>query len=77
MKYYTTDDRKLIRSKQSELTSLDRAILDKCKVGMNIVRVIKAGKPYRTGSGERRSATTDDILASVSKLQGLKLLVRR
>lgn len=77
MKYYTTDNGKLLRSKKDELTSLDRAILEKCKIGMNIVRVLKAGKPYYNQRGERRFATTDEILAAVSKLQGLKLLERR
>ena len=78
MKYYTTSDNRLLRSKWGELTSLERASLDKCKIGgMSIIRVIKAGKPYRTPLGKRWFAATDEILAAVSKLQGLKLLDRR
>lgn len=78
MKFRTTGDGGLLKSKWGELTSLERAILDKCKIGgMSIIRVIKAGKPYRTPLGERRFATTDEILVAVSKLQDLKLLDRR
>lgn len=75
MKYYTVNDRKA--RKEAKLTLLDKAILEKCKeAGMNITRVIKAGKPYLVGTS-KQFATTEEVLTSVEKLQKLGLLERR
>ena len=75
MKYYFIKDKKAL--KEANLTPLDKAILDKCRVaGMNFTRLLKAGKPYPLGSG-RCFATTREIVNSVEKLQRLGLLERR
>jgi hypothetical protein len=75
MKYYLINDRKVL--KKASLTLLDKAILEKCKIGaMNITRLIKAGKPYSLGSS-KGFATTQEVLESVEKLQRLGLLERR
>jgi len=75
MKYYFVNDKKQL--KKASLTLLDKAILEKCKIGpMNITRLIKAGKPYSLGSS-KGFATTQEILESVEKLQRLGLLDRR
>lgn len=78
MKYYTTKDKKEIKKAREQLNFLDMAILEKCDVpyGMNILRVLKAGKPYYRG-GSRVFATTNSILNSVEKLLKLELLSRR
>jgi len=75
MKYYVINDKKQL--KKASLTLLDKAILEKCKIGpMNITRLIKAGKPYSLGSS-KGFASTDEVLASLEKLQKLGLLERR
>lgn len=75
MKYYLIKDKKAL--KEAKLTSLDKAILGKCEVaGMNITRLIKAGKPYSI-EHSRHFATTSEIVTSVEKLQKLGLLERR
>lgn len=71
MKYYLVNDKKILKT--ASLTLLDKAILEKCKQGaMNVTRLIKAGKPYN-----RNFATTEEVLASLEKLQKLGLLERR
>jgi len=75
VKYYFVKDKKAL--KEAKLTLLDKAILEKCKIGaMNITRLIKAGKPYSLGSS-KGFATTQEVLESVEKLQKLGLLDRR
>ena len=76
MKYLTVGDKKALKAAQDKLTELDKVILEKCREGLNIVRVLKAGKPY-TSRGSKQFATTDEILASVDRLLKLKLLERR
>ena len=77
MKYYVVNDKKKLKETKDKLNALDRAILDKCdRIGMNIIRVIKAGKPY-VDRGSRQFATTDEVLSSVRKLQKLGILERR
>lgn len=77
MRYFTVNDKKRLKEVKGKLNALDRAILTKCDgIGMNILRVIKAGKPY-VDRGSKQFATTDDILRAVSKLQKLGLLERR
>lgn len=80
-KYYVVVQTKYNKDKLKEarlqLKSLDRVLLEKCEFGMNIVRLIKAGKPYTNLRGERRFATTDEVLASVDKLEKLGLVERR
>lgn len=77
MKYYTMHDRKAMKAAQEKLTSLDRAILEKCEIGMNIIRCIKAGKPFINKGGSKEFATTDEVLRSVERLQKLELLEKR
>lgn len=78
MKYYVVSDRKKRKEAKDKLNSLDRAILTKCgSIGMNIIRVIKAGKPFVNKFGGKEFATTDEVLASVSKLEKLGVLERR
>ena len=77
MKYYTVSNRGKMKEAKDKLNSLDRAILAKCEVGMNIVRVLKAGKPFINKFGNKEFATTNEILASVSKLEKLGVLERR
>ena len=77
MKYYTTTDKKALKAAKDKLTSLDRAILEKCEIGMNILRVLKAGKPFVDQLGKHEFASTNEILEEVSKLQKLRLLERR
>ena len=75
MKYYFTGDKGVL--KKAQLTHLDRAILEKCKQGsMNITRLIRAGKPYLIGSS-KAFATTEEVVASLERLQKLGLLERR
>lgn len=75
MKYYLTGDKKA--EKKANLTPLDKAILEKCKLGgMNVTRLLKAGKPYRVGT-KRLFATTKEVVASLEKLQKLGILVWR
>lgn len=75
MKYYYVKDKKVLKT--ASLTLLDKAILEKCKeAGMNVTRLIKAGKPYCIGTS-KCFATTDEVLASLEKLQKLGLLERR
>lgn len=76
MRYYAVRDRKKL--KEAKLTALDKTILDRCgDIGLNIVRILKAGKPYISQSGGKEFATTTDIVAAVRKLQKLELLERR
>ena len=79
MRYFTANDRKKSKETKGSLTSLDKAVLNKCGggEGVNIVRVLKAGKPFVNDRGRKQFATTDDILASVRKLEKLELLSRR
>ena len=75
MKYYYIKDKKAL--KEAKLVPLDKVILEKCKDdGMNISRLLKAGKPYTIGSS-KYFATTQDVISSVNKLQRLGLLERR
>ena len=75
MKFYSIRDRKIL--KNASLTSLDKVIYEKCSSsGMNISRLIKAGKPYWTGSS-KHFATTEEVISSVTKLQKLGLLEGR
>lgn len=79
MRYYATNDRRKSKEARDKLTSLDKAILSKCSggEGVNVIRVLKAGKPFINDRGRKQFATTDDILASVRKLQRFGLLVGR
>jgi len=75
MKYYYIKDKKVL--KDAKLTLLDKTLLEKCKeCGISVIRLIKAGKPYHIGSS-KCFATTDEVLASLEKLQRLGLLERR
>lgn len=75
MKYYLIGSKREI--KKASLTYLDKAILEKCQKGsMNSTRLIKAGKPYSIGSS-KVFASTEEVLASLEKLQRLGLLERR
>jgi len=76
MKYCTVNDKKKIRKASGELSALDRAILEKCKEPMNVIRVIKAGKPYYD-NGSRNFATTDEVLEAIRKLLKLGILIGR
>lgn len=76
MKYYTVDDKRKIREASSKLSALDRAILEKCKEPMNVIRVLKAGKPYYD-NGSRSFATTDEVLRAIRKLLKLGILIGR
>lgn len=77
MKFYTTSNKKTIKLEKDKLNSLDKAILEGCEEGLNIVRILKCGKPYIGGLGSKKFATTDVILASIDKLLKLKILERR
>ena len=75
MKYYSIKNKKVM--KEAKLIPLDKVLYEKCKdSGMNISRLIKAGKPYSIGSS-KYFATTQDIVDSISRLQRLGLLERR
>ena len=76
MKYYTVGSRKKTNEASGKLSALDWAILEKCKEPMNVVRVLKAGKPYYD-RGSRSFATTDEILGAIRKLLKLGLLTER
>jgi len=76
-KFYAAKDKKAMKAAKDKLTALDMAILAKCERGMNIVRVLKAGKPYINKYGRKEFATTDEILATVKKLEKLGVLERR
>ena len=79
MRFYTLYNRKKFKSLKDKLTSLDRVILEKCNdsSGINIIRLLKAGKPYTNKFGKRQFATTDEVMASVNKLQRLGVLEGR
>lgn len=76
MKYRTVSSRKALKAAQEKLNALDGAVLRGCVVSLNIIRVLKLGKPY-VERGSRQFATTDEILASVDKLLRLGVLERR
>ena len=76
VKYHTANDKKKIREASSKLNALDRAILEKCKEPMNVIRVLKAGKPYYD-NGSRSFATTDEVLRAIRKLLKLGILIGR
>lgn len=76
-KFHTVKDKKAMKEAKDKLTMLDLAILTKCEISMNIVRVLKAGKPYINKYGRKEFATTDEILAAVKKLEKLGVLERR
>jgi len=77
VKYYSVEDKKAIKEARDKLTALDIAILSGCRVGLNIVRVLKLGKPYTNSYGSKEFATTNQVLASVDKLLRAKVLIRR
>jgi len=76
VRYLAVSNRRALRAAQEKLSALDRAVLTGCAVGLNIVRVIKLGKPYYD-RGSRQFATTNEVLASVDKLLRLKVLEGR
>lgn len=63
--------------KLGTLSSLDKSILESCKSGLNIVRVLKVGKPYVNSYGRKQFATTSEILSAVERLVKGGLLERR
>jgi len=79
VKYFTLNDKRKFREAKDKLTSLDRAVLSRCNEdgGVNVIRVLKAGKPFVNDMGRKQFATTGDILASVRKLQRLGILIGR
>lgn len=77
MKFTAIQDKRKLKELDTKLTMLDRAILKKCEVPMNIVRIIKAAKPYKSKSGYNKFATTEQVLAVVDKLIKLGLLEGR
>ena len=79
MRYYATNDRRKSEEARDKLTSLDKAVLNKCNggEGVNVIRVLKAGKPFTNDMGRKQFATTGDVLASIRKLQRFGLLVGR
>jgi hypothetical protein len=75
VKFHRLDvDKKVRKEVEPELTSLDKAILEKCQEPINIVRVIKAGKPYIDKFGRKRFANNQQVFDSIKKLVKLKLL---
>lgn len=76
MRFCTTGDRKALRAAKGRLSALDEAVLRGCCTSLNIVRVLKLGKPY-VERGSRQFATTSEIMASVDKLLRLGVLERR
>lgn len=77
-KYFAAHDKKKLKEHKDKISSLGRALLAKCdRLDMNIVRMLKAGKPYINKFGRRQFATTDEILAEIKKLEGFGVLERR
>jgi len=83
MKYFSVSIKNLKLSKEDrkeleqKLSSLDRTILSKAKMGSDIVALLSCGKPYINKFGSKEFASTPRILGEVSKLQKLHLLERR
>ena len=76
MKYCAAGNRRALRAVDGKLNALDRAVLKGCSDSLNIIRIIKLGKPY-VERGSRQFATTSEIMASVDKLLRLGVLERR
>ena len=83
MKYYVVKLGRRQRKEQEKflasLNSLDKAILGGCgsEGGLNILRIIKCGKPYSNKFGGKEFASTDQVLVSLDKLLKGGLIERR
>lgn len=78
MKWFSQDiDKKTKKEVEEKLTQLDRVILEKCKLGANIIQILSSGKFFRNKDGSRQYSSTDTVKKSILKLEQLGLLIRR
>ena len=78
MKYYRSKG-VIPKDKESEITALDRAILQRTSrnSGSDVFSVISCGKPFMNKFGTKEFASRDIILKHISKLVKMGLVERR